>query len=342
MGVPLADVLANNTSLGAANPSGPIAVFVGATAGIGLGALQALTKYTNASTIYIVGRSPLKLEALIGDLKQLNAKATFIPIHASDLTKIHDAQSAAREIAEKVGAGQVDLLVMSPGYITFKGREEHPEEGVDKCTAVRHYSRMAFVLGLKDALQRAPGPRIVSVLAGGKEGALWKEDMLLREKGRYGVSVAGGAAASMHSLFFEEVAKRPGWEKAVFIHNFPGAVSTGLEVSGLGMIGDFLLNWLARPIIYWVGYTQEEAGERVLFAATSGRFRRVEGVIGEGSLIMKGSDGVVGSGVYIVQADTMAVQPTKEMVKLRGEGMGEVVYQHTVKVLQKIEKGERA
>jgi isocitrate/isopropylmalate dehydrogenase len=38
----------------------------------------------------------------------------------------------------------------------------------------------------------------------------------------------------------------------------------------------------------------------------------------------------------------VVVPPTKEMVKLRGDGMGKVVYDHTIEVLDKVGKGERA
>lgn len=344
MGVPLPDILASNTSLLTTNPTNPIAVFVGGTAGIGLGALQALIKHTAKPTIYIVGRSLSKLDALIAELKVSNENAVLIPVHASDLTLVHDAQRAAAEIASQVE--HVDLLIMTCGYVTFTGREEHAAEGLDKVTAVRYYSRMAFILGLKEKLQAAPAPRIVSVLAGGAEGALWKEDLLLREEGHYGTGVTGSAsaaAAGMTSLFFVNISKETGWERAVFAHIFPGLVSTKLEFRGLGAVMNWLLKWIAQPIIGLVGYSLQEAGERVLFVGTSGRFRRLEnGVEEQGSLVVKGSDGRVGSGVYLVQGDTGIVPPSKEMVSSREEGMGKVVYEHTLEVLGKIEKGLRA
>ena len=140
-GIPLPTILASNTSLPTTHPS-PTAVFVGATGGIGLGALQALTKHTTSPTIYIVGRSQSKLSTLISELKKLNPNGTFHAIVANDLTKIADALAAAREIARQVEA--VDLLIMTPGYVTFAGRDEHESEGVDKLTAVRYYSRMAL------------------------------------------------------------------------------------------------------------------------------------------------------------------------------------------------------
>ena len=257
---------------------------------------------------------------------------------------MHDAQRASAEIAGQVE--RVDLLIMSPGYVTFTGREEHATEGIDKVTAVRYYSRMAFILGLKEKLQAAPAPRIVSVLAGGSEGALWKEDLLLREEGHYGVSVLGSAAAAaagMTTLFFEQISTETGWEKAVFAHVFPGIVSTGLEFRGLGVITNWLLKWIAQPIVRLVGYSLQEAGERVLFVGTSGQFRRLKnGVEEQGSLVNQGSDGRVGNGVYLVQGNTGIVPPSKEIVRMREEGMGKVVYKHTFEVLGKVERGLRA
>lgn len=93
-----------------------------------------------------------------------------------------------------------------------------------------------------------------------------------------------------------------------------------------------------------MGYTQEEAGERVVFLGTSGRFGKGEGGDGQrqGQEREVGSDGMRGSGVYLVGADTGVVPPSKEMVRLRGEGMGKVVFDHTIEVLDKVGRGERA
>ena len=344
MGVPLSDILANNTSLSSTEAKDLTAVFVGGTAGIGLGALQTLVKDTTKPTVYIVGRSLSKLDTLVAELKKSNENAILVPVHAPDLTHVRDAQRAAAEIARQVK--RVDLLIMSPGYVSVSGREEHVDEGIDKVTAVRYYSRMAFVLGLKEELQAAPAPRIVSVLAGGLEGTLMKDDLLFREEGHYGPGITGtasSAAAAMNSLFLEVIAKEKGWENAVFAHVFPGLVNTGLEFRGLGAVASWALKWIAPLIMRFVAYSLQEAGARVLFVGTSGRFRRLkDGVDEQGSLVNKGSDGRVGSGVYLVQGNTDTVAPSKDMLRQREEGMGKVVYDHTLEVLGKVEKGSKA
>ena len=328
MGVPTSEIITSNQSLSTSSSPNPTAVFVGGTSGIGLGALQALLKHTARPTVYIVGRSLAKLDTLITSLKaEFNKTATLIPIHAADLTFVKDAEQAAAEIASQTQ--RVDLLILSPGYVTFTGREEHPAEGIDKVTAVRYYSRMAFVLGLQKQLQTAPAPRVISVLAAGQEGTLFTDDLLLREEGHYTTGITGtgsGAAAAMNSLFLEYIATQPGWEKTTFAHIFPGLVKTSLDFRGLSFPFNYLFAYIAQPLIGLVARSLQDAGERVLFVGTSERFGR-------------GSDG---NASYLVQGDTAIATPTNELVKLRKDGAGKMVYDHTVEVLGRVERGLRA
>lgn len=338
MAVPYADVLLSNTSLRAAG-SGVVAVFVGATAGIGLGALKALTKHTTSPTIFIVGRSATRLEVLIrNELRPLSesgegADATFVPVVVEDLTLVEEAARAVEEIAERIG--RVDLLVMSPGYLDFS--HDVSPEGVDRLTAIRYYSRMRFVTGLEKQLRAAPGARVVSVLAAGMEGKLIEHDLLLEKN--WSAMNAATAAGTMTTLFLEEFAKREGNERIVCCHVYPGWVGDTGQRVGEAFPGwlRWLLGWVITPVMKLVGYTSEEAGERVLFAATSGRFRRLrEGMGGEGTLVQKGVDGRLGSGVYLVQADSSVKTLNEALKKLREDGAGRKVYEHTTALFDRI------
>ena len=325
------DVLKNNNSLQQPNLT---AVFVGGTNGIGLGALRAFTKHAESPTIYIVGRSQSNLNSLTTSLSTTNKSAKLIPIQVNDLTLVKDASKAASQIAAT--APQIDLLVMSPGYLSLR-RDESPE-GLDRVQAIRFYARMRFVLTLLPLLRKAPAPRVVSVLAGGMEGRLFPDDLLLKD--HYSLPAAGDAASSMMTLFLEELARRPGNERVSFVHIYPGIVGgTGLGIKDLGPWATWLLNWTIVPLMRLVGYTMEEAGERVVFAATSDRFKRIaEGENDESGQVQKGSDGKVGSGVYLVQGDSRAVTEGKVLKALKAEGMGQKVYQHTLDELERIEK----
>lgn len=335
MAVPYADVLLNNTSLADAG-SGVVAVFVGATAGIGLGALRSLTKHTTSPTIYIVGRSHAGLDVLIrDDLQKLNTGATLIPVVAADLTLVGDAERAANEIVK--AAARVDLLIMSPGYIDF-GHNVSPE-GIDRLMALRYYCRMRFLVTLAPRLKASPSPRVVSVLAGGMEGSLIKDDLLLERN--FSAWNAAVGATTMTTLFLEEWAREDGNQRLVCCHVYPGWVGdTGMRV-GEGFPGwlRVVLDWVVAPVMRLVGYTSEEAGERVIFAATSGRFRRLkEGLSGEGTLVQKGVDGRLGSGVYLVQGNSTVKTQNNTLKQIREEGMGRRVVDHTLEQFERISR----
>ena len=330
--VSYADVLNNNDSLKAAG-SGVTAVFVGATQGIGLGALKALTKHTDTPTIFIVGRSESTLANIIAELKTLNPTANLHPIQASDLTLLSNVNQACNLIKSHPSAPtKIDILQLSPGYLSFSARNPSPE-GLDKITSIRYYARMRFVDQLLPLLRAAPSPRVISVLAGGKEGELWSDDFLLEK--HYSVVIAAGASASMTTLFMEELASQPSNSKIVFVHIYPGLVrDTNLfGTEHFGAVVKFVIGWIVMPLIRPFCYTSEEVGERVVFAATSGRFRKLApGASGEGSLVSKGSNGKVGSGVYLVQADSSTVDGPKVLQEMREQGVGEKLYGHTMEV----------
>jgi NAD(P)-dependent dehydrogenase (short-subunit alcohol dehydrogenase family) len=330
--VSYADVLNNNESLKSAG-SGVTAVFVGATQGIGLGALKALTKHTDAPTIFIVGRSEATLTKIIDELKTLNATATLLPIQADDLTSLANVNKACDLIQNHPSApSKIDILYLSPGYLSFSARNPSPE-GLDKITSIRYYARMRFVINLLPLLRAAPSPRVISVLAGGKEGQLWSDDFLLES--HYSVGIAAGASASMTTLFMEELASQPPNSKIVFVHIFPGLVrDTNLfGTEHFGAVMKFVIGWIVMPLIRPFCYTSEEVGERVVFAATSGRFRKLaDGSSGEGSLVSKGSNGKVGSGVYLVQADSSTMEGPKVLKEMREQGLGGKLYEHTMDV----------
>jgi NAD(P)-dependent dehydrogenase (short-subunit alcohol dehydrogenase family) len=330
------DILTSNSSFFSTKlPSNLTAVFVGATNGIGLGALRAFAKHTSGTspTIYIVGRSQKNLDALIASLSAINSSATLIPIIANDLTLIKDAQKAADQIAELAKVGCIDLLIMTPGYISLKYEENG--EGLDKVQTIRYYSRMRFLLTLAPLLRKSASPRVVTVLGGGGESKLWPEDWSLKD--HYNIPNAGGAAVSMMTLFLEEFVKEPGNEKIGAVHIAPGLVGgTTLTFAGFPSWAQLLVNWIVLPFINLIGMNIEEAGERVLYAATSPKFPspKSEAVQTE---VEKGSDGKFGSGVYLVGGKSEVVPGNKVLTEFREEKMGEKVWKHTLEKFDQIE-----
>lgn len=329
--VTYSDVLESNKSLKSTGAS-PTAVFVGATSGIGRAALIALAKHTPTPRIYVVGRSQSSLATLVDHLNGLNSAATYIPIEAGDFTLLANVDKASNTIKSH-GDSKLDLLIMSPGFITFAGRTESAD-GLDKLTVLRYYARMRFLQNLLPLLNAAPSPRVVSVLAGGAEGQLWPDDFALKEKGHYSITKAAVAAASMTTLFFDETRKKN--PKIVFVHIHPGVVphaGLGSPSEHLGWLTSQVMRRLVVPAMKLVGSSVEEAGERVLFAATNGKFKQVEGG-GEG--IEVGVDGKKGSGVYLVAANSDVMEPSEVLKNMREKGWGQKVVDHTLQEFERI------
>jgi NAD(P)-dependent dehydrogenase (short-subunit alcohol dehydrogenase family) len=336
--VAIKDVKLNNTSLSSPG-SGPTAAFLGGTAGIGLATIQALLRHTSTPKIYIVGRNASKLDSLIESLKPLNAQATIVPIVTGDLTLVSSAQKAAKEIAGQ--ESKLDLLVMSPGFLAFNSAPDYSSEGLDKITAIRYQTRARFLLTLLPLLQAAPNPRVISILAGGQEGVLNLDDLGMTDPKKYGPIYAANASAAMNTLLFEHLTTQKGNEKIVFEHIFPGIVKTDLKLQDSGAILSWVY-WFAKIVVGFFAQSMEESGERILFAGTNGRYRRLateeERERAKGTQIQVGSNGEIGSGVYLVQGNSDVMKGGKALTEMREKGAAAKVYEYTLAEFERIEK----
>jgi len=100
--------------------SGLVAVFVGATSGVGMGTLKQFAKYATAPKVYVIGRSKTGATQLLNELKASNPEATFEFIE-TEISLIKNVDLACDEIKSK--EKKVDILFMSPGYLSFDGRQ---------------------------------------------------------------------------------------------------------------------------------------------------------------------------------------------------------------------------
>jgi NADP-dependent 3-hydroxy acid dehydrogenase YdfG len=99
---------------------GLVAVFVGATSGVGMGTLKQFAKYAQAPKVYVVGRSKTGATPLLNELKTSNPEASFEFIE-TEISLIKNVDLACDEIKSK--EKKVDILFMSPGYLSFDGRQ---------------------------------------------------------------------------------------------------------------------------------------------------------------------------------------------------------------------------
>jgi NADP-dependent 3-hydroxy acid dehydrogenase YdfG len=100
--------------------SGLVAVFVGATSGVGMGTLKQFAKYATAPKVYVIDRSTTGATPLLNELKASNPEATFEFIE-TEISLIKNVDLACDEIKSK--EKKVDILFMSPGYLSFDGRQ---------------------------------------------------------------------------------------------------------------------------------------------------------------------------------------------------------------------------
>ncbi|GAB1204023.1 short-chain dehydrogenase/reductase [Aspergillus pseudonomiae] len=329
----VAAVLDNNSGITRRYGSGLVAVFVGATSGIGESTARAFIRNTDASRAYLIGRDETRAMHIIKELHQIKpeSQVTFIKSDVSLLREVDDACSAIQQKEDKV-----NILFLSPGVGTTNGRDE-TDEGLDRKLNLHYYSRMRFVTNLLPQLMKAgdssehglPLSRVVSVLEAGGEAALQLDDLSL--KTHYSLRNCAKHAITMNSVSMEHLAAS--YPQISFIHSFPGVVKTRLDrnFSTATKYAITALMVLARP---WVT-DLNESGERHLYAASSPRFppQKYKDGIPDAA---EGSDGHPGSGFYRLSSTGSTYKPSKIMEVYRAEGVRSSIWQHTLDVFAKV------
>ena len=112
--VSLTDVQSSNSRIASSLPPGLVAVFVGATSGIGETSLKQFAKYTTRPRVYFVGRSQEAGDRIKGECQALNPEGEYIFIKA-DTSLIRNVDSVCKDIKSKEKA--VNLLFLSTGTL---------------------------------------------------------------------------------------------------------------------------------------------------------------------------------------------------------------------------------
>lgn len=332
--------------------SGLVAIFVGATSGIGMGSLKQFAKNAKAPKIYILGRSKSAATPLLNEIKTLNPEGTYDLIE-TEISLIRNVDKACDEIKSK--EKKVDLVFVSPGYLAFGGRlgmlhNSHiyskfltlileSDEGIDIPHALRYYSRLRFIYNLLPLLKNSPLPRVISILAGGQESAIDINDLEVKNDFTFIKAAENGTTQT--TLALEELAKSN--PTITFIHKYPGFVNSGVldrllaSASGLYAIPAAVGRWCILPIVNLFSMTVDEAGERVLFLATSSRYpsSTTTGTAGvelpTGLQVAEASvtkDGV-GNGVYRLGPNDESAKESPVLPRYRQDGVDKLVWEET-------------
>ncbi|PQE14209.1 short-chain dehydrogenase reductase SDR protein [Rutstroemia sp. NJR-2017a BVV2] len=294
-----------------------VALFVGATSGIGEATLKKFAKYSKQPRAYFIGRSQDAADRIITECKALNSEGEYI-FRRADVSLIKVVDEVCEEIKTKEKF--LNILFLSQGVMSMD--RSVTSENIHLLAALNYYSRLRFIVNLLPLLEQATSlRRVVTVGGGSKEGLLDATDFpalhVPREKLR-------GHLTTLITLGLEAVAKTaPG---VSFVHDYPGTVPTALyrNIGGppTAAIDTFV--------------SIEESGQRHLFLATSAMFPtqsgQEAGVELPGRLeIATGTTGEIGSSVYSVGSDCESASPAamELLAELRRVGMVEEVWRHT-------------
>ncbi|ESK94852.1 hypothetical protein Moror_14125 [Moniliophthora roreri MCA 2997] len=239
----------------------PVAVFVGGTSGIGRGMAENFARHTNGNAhIVLVGRNKAAAESIISNFPRPSSLAAKHEFIQCDVTLMKNIQKATEELSK----GKINYLVMSPGYITVKDRDES-EEGIDRKLAVHYYARWKFINDLLPALKKAKemgeDAKVFSVLGAGQGGSINVNDLGMRQV--YSKMAVKKAGPTYNDLMMEEFSSRnPG---ITFIHAWPGWVRTpiGSQHADSAVVRGVstMLNGILRPLMM----SAETSGECMLY-----------------------------------------------------------------------------
>ena len=305
-------------------PPGLVALFLGATSGIGQSTLIQFASHAVRPRIYIVARPSSAITAMLDELRKRNHEGTYTVIR-KDVSLVRETSDVVEFVKSR--ETKLDLLFESVGFISLSGRQE-TVEGLDPSMTTRCYSRIWAVYGLLHLLNAAVSPRVVSILAGGQESKMNEEDLDLRKPGNYSVIAAAVHSATMLTLAFEHLAREnPGIS---FVHAFPGAVATPLLSRGSTGLVRLLMTGVVHPLIKTFATSADEAGARALFYLANDRYSVKHNAILSADGLEKPM--LSGGGIFLINEKSEIVDNEKVLVDYRVRGVDKDVWRHMIEI----------
>ncbi|KAI0810322.1 hypothetical protein GGR55DRAFT_646162 [Xylaria sp. FL0064] len=326
--VTLEAIRESNSRIATSLPSRLVAVFVGATSGIGETTLRNFVQQTRQPCIYFLGRRETEGSRIRTELEKINPEGEYHFLKY-DVSLLKNVDEACRQIRGRESA--INLLFLTSGTLVTGIQTD---EGLSYSAALTYYCRTRFIINLLPQLRQASGlRRVITVLAGGKEGKIFTDDF---QGNNLSVLSVRGHATSMITLALHNLAKQA--PEISFIHVYPGFVKTEISRELKG-IGPAILNFLFKPILAFLYIPIEQTGERQTYFATSARFppvddkrRDANGVaLGEDVETAVGVDGKVGGGVYSIDYEAEGTsQRAQELIRGYVEdNTADMVWKHT-------------
>ncbi|TVY82494.1 Short-chain dehydrogenase/reductase SAT2 [Lachnellula suecica] len=346
-----------------------VAVFVGGTSGVGRNTIISLAanhgKSGQGLRVYLIGRNSKAAEAIISECKSLCPSGQFLFIRAINLALLKEVDHVCEELVRmeekeagsKSGGARMDILVMTQAI--FKPWD--PRNGSFSLSSY-HWKTLA-----KPNPRNKRGPRylyITSLLFShavhntsdastlifffartlfgpGRDTTLIEDDLSLRSPQNYGFMSSGAHAAYLTTFYLEHLAaQHPG--KLSLSHYFPGLIlHEGFQDPTFPWWFKTIFKYLAPVLrLFPSTLSSEECGARTLFNVSPRFPAREQGAKMDGEIgVAESSDGVIGGGAYRVNWNNEMVAIGKKYGRLRAEGWGEKIVNHTTEVFEAIEKG---
>ncbi|KAK7212721.1 hypothetical protein V2G26_019899 [Clonostachys chloroleuca] len=327
----------SNAKLTTALPKEMVAVFVGATSGIGEFALKAFAEHAKTPRIYFVGRSQEDATRIISECQKLNANGQYTFIRA-DVSLLNKVDEVCQEILSK--ETYINLLFQTQGSI----RTDKTSEGLPISYVLPVTSRILFALNLLPAIQRATSlKRVVSVFAAGFEGP-FSESEWTEYASTHNLMKARGHLSSMITMAHNVMARQA--PDVAFVHNYPGSVKTKFGRDASGVLGGVLK--VATVLFHVVPnrlFFQDpsDCGEHQLYLATSARFPPAQGdaagvAVSDGVSVARGSDGLSGSGSYNINyhGENASADVDALLAKAKADGAEDRMWAHILEEIKQV------
>lgn len=202
------------------------ALITGATSGIGRAA--ALEMARRGVDLWLVGRSPERLESVAGEAR--TAGAARVRTLRADLSLMAEVREAAQRVLDDPDPLQV--LVNNAGAVIVERTETC--EGIEATLALNHLAPFLLTNLLLPKLRASAPARVVTVSSGGhKLGRIRLDDLGASQSYNGFIQYCNTKLANV--LFTRELAKRTKGTGVTASCLHPGAVRTGLGMNNEGL-----------------------------------------------------------------------------------------------------------
>lgn len=190
-------------------------VITGGTDGIGVAVARAL--FSRGDHVVVIGTNPKKGDQLIREAASASGSVAFIP---ANLSLMSSTKSTISDVIKAYP--KIDGLVLCARY--FRQYRSVTSEGFEDNFALFYLSRVLFVYGLLNALERADRPVIVNVAGPGHETLIDWED--LQSTKQYDGVNAMFVTGRLNDLLGVTFAERHGVGPVRYVLFHPGTTST--------------------------------------------------------------------------------------------------------------------